>query len=331
MSLPAPILIQPIAAIFNGWAASFAALPVSFQYICTVLFGLIIGSFLSVVVHRVPIMLHRLWQAEWHSFAAHANITAKAAAAATHAAVSNEMIDQAITPPPMAGKSLGDKHAYNLCLPRSHCPSCQHTLTLTENLPLLGYLLCRGRCSACHIPISLRYPALELFSACLAAGALWQFGASWQALAAFGLATTLLALAFIDMDTHLLPDTLTLPLIWAGLLVNLDASFTSLHSAVIGAAAGYLTLWLVYWGFRLLRGKEGIGYGDFKLLAALGAWLGWLALPQIVLLASATGALFGLTAMACGHLKKGQPLPFGPFLVAAGMITLFCGTPFFAS
>ncbi|BBO59104.1 A24 family peptidase [Mycoavidus sp. B2-EB] len=303
--------MPPSAATLNAWAANFAVLPIGFQYICAILLGLIIGSFLSVVVHRLPSMLQMAWQEEWNHFAADSNT-----ADATHT--------QAIT-----RKNPLGKPTYNLCLPRSHCPSCQHTLTPFENLPLVGYLLCRGRCSACHISISLRYPALELLSAGLAAGALWHFGASWQALAVFGFSATLFALALIDIDTHLLPDTLTLPLIWAGLLVNLNASFTPLHSAVIGAVAGYLLLWLVYWGFRLLRGKEGMGYGDFKLLAALGAWLGWLALPQIVLLASATGALFGLIALMSGHLKREQPLPFGPFLVAAGMITLFWRAPFF--
>ncbi|MCX8565900.1 MAG: leader peptidase (prepilin peptidase) / N-methyltransferase [Glomeribacter sp. 1016415] len=311
------------SAIFNNWTANFAALPIGFQYICALLFGLVIGSFLSVVVHRLPSMLQMAWQEEWNHFAADANQIAT-----TPSLLSSKMEEPAHTQA-MTGKNSLGKPTYNLCLPRSHCPSCKHTLTLFENLPLVGYLLCRGRCSACHTPISLRYPALELFSAGLAVGTLWHFGASWQALAAFGFAATLLALALIDIDTHLLPDTLTLPLIWAGLLVNLNASFTSLHSAVIGAIAGYLLLWLVYWGFRLLRGKEGMGYGDFKLLAALGAWLGWFALPQIVLLASASGALFGLIALMSGHLQKEQPLPFGPFLVAAGLITLFWRAPFF--
>ncbi len=289
-----PILVEPIALIFKGMMANFSALSISFQYGCAILLGLFVGNFLSVVVHRLPIMLK--WQTESNNFSDSTNLSA---------------------------------HGPLLFRPRSYCPSCQRTLTLLENLPILGYFLCRGRCTTCHTSISLRYPALELLSACLAVIVLWHFGASLQALAAFGLIVTLLALALIDMDTYLLPDLLTLPLIWAGLLINLNTRFTPLPNAVIGALTGYLILWLVSWMVRLLCGKDGIGYGDFKLLAALGAWFGWMALPQILLVATTTGTLFIFIGMTNDYLKKEQYLPFGPFLAAAGIFVLFCDTPFY--
>jgi len=195
-------------------------------------------------------------------------------------------------------------------------------LGITENLPFISYIVLRGRCAACHMPIGLRYFATEISAACLAVAMLWHFGATLQALAAFGMAATLLTLALIDANTYLLPDNLTLPLLWVGLLVNLDAMFTPLHSAVIGAAAGYIFLWLVYWIYRFFRQRDGLGYGDFKLLAALGAWLGWSALPNIVFIASCLGTCFGLLTRAGGQLKN-HTLPFGPFLAAAGTLALF--------
>lgn len=272
--------------------ANFPTLSMSFQYECAMLFGLVIGNFLSIVVHRLPIILK--WQTESNNLADNTNL------------------------------STDRYHLFKL---RSYCPSCQHTLSLFEYLPLLGYLLCRGHCTTCRTQISLRYPALELLSAGLAVAALWHFGANPQALAAYGFTATLLTLALIDMDTRLLPDLLTLPLIWAGLLVNLNASFATLNDAVMGAMTGYLFLWIVGWTVRFLWGKDGIGYGDFKLLAALGAWFGWIALPQILLVATTTSTLFILIANASGYWKKEPFLPFGPFLAIAGIFVLFWGAP----
>jgi leader peptidase (prepilin peptidase)/N-methyltransferase len=218
---------------------------------------------------------------------------------------------------------------YNLWVPRSACPHCGHVLSAWENLPVLSYLLLRGRCSACNAHVSLRYPLLEIASAAFAAGALALFGPTLTALAAFGLCAALLAMSAIDIDTHLLPDSMTLPLLWAGIIVNFNGMFASLHDAVLGAIFGYLVLWVVYWLFRLVRGVEGMGYGDFKLLAALGAWLGWAALPQIVLIAAVAGAVVGLAATWRGRMRFEEPLPFGPFLAAGGALTLFLGTPLY--
>lgn len=198
-----------------------------------------------------------------------------------------------------------------------------------ENVPVLNYIALRGRCRHCRTPIGARYPLIELASGALAAGALALFGPSGAALAAFGLCAALLAMSAIDMQTGFLPDSLTLPLLWAGLCVNLWGTFASLRAAVIGAIAGYLFLWCILWLFKLLRGIEGIGYGDLKLLAALGAWLGWEALPQVVLIAAVAGAAVGLVATWRGRMRFEEPLPFGPFLAAGGAATLFFGTPFY--
>ncbi|WP_153099336.1 prepilin peptidase [Paraburkholderia hayleyella] len=286
----------------DSFAASLSALlgtlPASVLLIGAVAFGLIIGSFLNVVVHRVPIMLERAWRADISE---------------------------------LTGQPAGETPTgrYNLWLPRSACPHCAHTLKAWENIPLLSYVLLRGRCSHCHARVSLRYPLLELASALCAVASLLTFGPNGMALAAFGLCATLLAMSAIDIDTHLLPDSMTLPLLWAGLIVNFNGTFASLPDAVLGAIAGYLVLWCVHWLFRLVRGIEGMGYGDFKLLAALGAWLGWAALPQIVLLAAVAGAATGLAATGIGRMRFEEPLPFGPFLATAGAITLFFGTPLY--
>ena len=218
---------------------------------------------------------------------------------------------------------------YNLWVPRSACPHCGHVLSAWENLPVLSYLLLRGRCSACK---STRQPALSVArnrQRRFRGGALALYGPTGMALAAFGLCAALLAMSAIDIDTHLLPDSMTLPLLWAGLIVNFNGMFASLHDAVLGAIFGYLVLWAVHWLFRLVRGVEGMGYGDFKLLAALGAWLGWAALPQIVLIAAVAGAVVGLAATWRGRMRFEEPLPFGPFLAAGGAITLFLGTPLY--
>ena len=282
-----------------GLGAGFGILPAGVQLTFAIVFGLVIGSFLSVVAHRLPIMLERAWRDEFSGTA-----------------------DQ-----PQAEDGLPAR--YNLWLPRSACPHCRHVLRAWENIPVVSYVLLRGRCSACKAHVSVRYPLLEIASAACAAGALAVFGPTTMALAAFGLCAALLATSAIDIDTHLLPDSLTLPLLWAGLIVNFNGMFASLHSAVAGAIAGYLVLWVVHWVFKLVRGIEGMGYGDFKLLAALGAWLGWAALPQIVLIAAVAGAVVGLAATWRGRMRFEEPLPFGPFLAAGGMITLFLGSPLY--
>ena len=282
-----------------GLGAGFGILPAGLQLTFAIVFGLVIGSFLSVVAHRLPIMLERAWRDEFSGTA-----------------------DQ-----PQAEDGLPAR--YNLWLPRSACPHCRHVLRAWENIPVVSYVLLRGRCSACKAHVSVRYPLLEIASAACAAGALAVFGPGAMALAAFGLCAALLATSAIDIDTHLLPDSLTLPLLWAGLIVNFNGMFASLHSAVAGAIAGYLVLWVVHWVFKLVRGIEGMGYGDFKLLAALGAWLGWAALPQIVLIAAVAGAVVGLAATWRGRMRFEEPLPFGPFLAAGGMITLFLGSPLY--
>lgn len=256
------------------------------------LFGLLVGSFLNVVIHRLPIMMQREWESQC-------------------AELRNE--------PPI------EHPTFNLSVPRSRCPSCGHGITALENIPVLSYLVLRGRCSACDAPISPRYPLVECAAGLLAAVAAWQWGPSLATLGALVFVWSLLALALIDADTQLLPDDITLPLLWAGLGFNLAGTFTSLSSAVVGAMAGYLSLWSVYWLFRLLTGKEGMGYGDFKLLAALGAWLGWQLLPVIILLSSIVGAVVGVVLMAFGRHGRGTPLPFGPYLAGAGVIALFVG------
>jgi leader peptidase (prepilin peptidase) / N-methyltransferase len=289
----------PLGRFSADVGMTFGLLPPGVQIAFAIVLGLVIGSFLSVVVHRLPIMLERAWRDE---------------------------VGDATGEPP-ADDGLPPR--YNLWLPRSACTQCGHTLRAWENIPVLSYLMLRGRCSACGTRVSFRYPLLELASAACAVASLVSFGPSLMALAAFGLCATLLATSAIDIDTHLLPDSITLPLLWAGLIVNFDGLFTSLHDAVLGAIAGYLTLWCVHWIFKLVRGIEGMGYGDFKLLAALGAWLGWAALPQIVLIAAVAGAVVGLAATWRGRMRFEEPLPFGPFLAAGGAVTLFVGTPLY--
>jgi len=254
--------------------------------------GLAIGSFLNVVIHRMPVMMQR----ETENFIALEN-------------------DE---PEAHTGR-------YNLIVPRSACPSCGHGLSALDNIPVLSYVWLRGRCRYCRAPISARYPLVEIVTALLSGVVVWQLGSDLNGFAALLLVWWLIALTFIDIDTQMLPDDLTLPLVWLGLLVNLQGGFVSLSDAVIGAAAGYLSLWSVYWLFRFATGKEGIGYGDFKLLAALGAWLGWMMLPFIVLLSSAVGALVGVAMIVLRGHQRDKPIPFGPFLAVAGLIALLYG------
>jgi leader peptidase (prepilin peptidase)/N-methyltransferase len=256
--------------------------------------GLIVGSFLNVVIHRLPIMLDREWRA--------------------HCA---ELLgDESAVPP---------GEPFNLVVPRSRCPSCGHAIAAWENIPLLSYALLRGRCSACRAAISARYPLVEALTAVLSAVAVWRFGPHWQGLLALLLTWALIALAFIDLEHQLLPDAITQPFLWLGLAVSLFGVFTGTRAAVVGALAGYLSLWAVYQSFRLVTGKEGMGYGDFKLLALLGAWLGWHGLPLIVLLSSLSGATLGLVLILLRVQDRSTPVPFGPHLAAAGWVALLWG------
>lgn len=257
-----------------------------------VLFGLVVGSFLNVVIHRLPRMLEQGWRAECAE---------------------------------LSGNSLPAGETYNLVLPRSRCPHCGHPIRAVENIPVLSYVALRGRCAACKAPISLRYPAVEALAGALAGYIAWRFGASAAAAGAMLFAWTMIALAFIDLDTFYLPDNLTLPLLWTGLAFNIGATFTDLTSAVIGAAGGYLVLWAVFWAYKLATGKEGMGYGDFKLLAAIGAWLGWKMLPLVILLSSFVGAVIGIGLIVLARRGRNVPIPFGPYLALAGLIALFYG------
>jgi leader peptidase (prepilin peptidase)/N-methyltransferase len=265
---------------------TLTASPGPFVALCLLL-GLIVGSFLNVVACRLPTMLKRQWE-----------------------------VDCGAEPP---------AERYDLVAPASHCPQCTAPIAWYHNVPLLGWLWLRGRCAACAAPISLAYPLTEAAAAVIAAAAAARFGPGFVAIAAAGLGLTLLVLARIDIDHLLLPDAITLPGVWAGLLVNLGGAFTDVRSAVIGAVAGYLALWLVYHAFKRLTGKEGMGYGDFKLLALLGAWLGWQALPACILIASLIGTVYGVGVIVTGRRGREQPFPFGPFLALAGWVNLMWG------
>ena len=273
----------------GGWLAQPAVLP----WVSLVL-GLCIGSFLNVVIHRLPKMMERAWRAECAE---------------------------------LAGAPAGpaDVGRYNLLVPRSACPACGQRIPALHNIPLVSWLVLRGKCAACGARITSRYPLVELAAGLIGGYAAWRYGATLAALGAMLFCWTLLALAVIDLDTQLLPDDLTLPLLWAGLLFNLDRVFVPLSTAVIGAIAGYLALWLVYWAFKLATGKEGMGYGDFKLLAAIGAWLGWQKLPLVILLSSVVGAAVGIALIVFARHGRGKPIPFGPYLAAAGIIALLWG------
>ena len=262
------------------------------------LLGLCLGSFLSVVIVRLPVMLMLGWRSE-----------------------AREALELPEEQSPR----------FNLLVPRSICPQCETPIAWHDNLPVLGWIKRRGRCAACEARISPQYPLVELAGAGLALAVVALYGASWQGLFVYGACLALLALAVIDLRTQLLPDAMTLPLLWAGLLYQLLFQPLMLPSAVIGAMAGYLALWSVYWLFKLVTGKEGMGYGDFKLLAALGAWLGWQYLPMVLILSAGVGAIVGIALQLALPRLRGAPMPFGPYLASAGMIALLVGEPLMAS
>jgi leader peptidase (prepilin peptidase) / N-methyltransferase len=271
-----------------------AAWPLLFPFAAGLL-GLLVGSFLNVVIYRLPKMMEAAWRRECREF------------------LQLEATDES-----------GDERL-DLALPASHCPNCQAPIRAIHNIPLLSYLMLRGRCASCGAAIGLRYPLIELTAGVLGFLSIWWFGATPLGIAAVLFCWALLALTVIDIDHQLLPDQITLPLLWAGLLVNAVGGFVSLSDAVWGAAAGYLILWTVYWVFKLLTGKEGMGYGDFKLLGAMGAWLGWQFLPLIILLSSLVGAVCGGILLYASRRGSQVPIPFGPYLAGAGLITLFWG------
>ncbi len=254
--------------------------------------GLMVGSFLNVVVHRLPKMLEREWRAQCAA---------------------------------LAGEDAAADTPYNLVVPRSACPACGHPISALQNIPVASYLWLRGRCAHCKTPIGVRYPLVEALTGLLSGFVAWHFGFDLGALGALVFLWCLIALTFIDLDTQLLPDGITQPLIWLGLLFNLGGAFVDIRSAVLGAVAGYLALWLVYWLFRLATGKEGMGFGDFKLLAAIGAWLGWQMLPLVILLSSLVGALAGIALIVLAKHGRHIPIPFGPYLAGGGLVAMLWG------
>ncbi|WP_373976472.1 A24 family peptidase [Chitinibacter sp. SCUT-21] len=268
----------------------------SYLIVCTALLGLFVGSFLNVVIHRLPIMIE-------NSFRQECSVLQE-----------GESIQSTI---PFT--------TYNLAIPRSACPTCEHQITALENIPVVSWLLLRGKCSQCKAPISKRYPLVELATALVSGGLAWHFGFSLQLFGALLFSWALISLILIDADTYLLPDAITLPLLWLGVLFNTQGIFTDLTSSVYGAIAGYLSLWSIYWAFKLATGKEGMGYGDFKLLAALGAWLGVSMLPAIILLSSFSGAVIGIIMIAGAKRGWNKPMPFGPYLGIAGLLALIWG------
>lgn len=296
-------------------------------WICVVfVFGLLVGSFLNVVIHRVPIMLEREWRAQAEQIM-NEQPTQGADPASARTDVqkgTQRKSPEALAPPPKAAP-------YNLVVPRSACPKCGAMITATQNIPVISWLLLKGKCAQCGVGISPRYPLVELLTAVLSALVAWKFGFTWYTCAALVLTWTLIALSGIDIDLQLLPDNITLPLVWLGLLISLVGTVPELglppdtRSSIIGAVAGYLSLWSVYHVFKLLTGKEGMGYGDFKLLAALGAWMGWQMLLPIILLSALAGSVVGIANIAIRGRDRDLPIPFGPYLAVAGWIALMWG------
>lgn len=290
-------------------------------YAAALILGLLVGSFLNVVIHRLPLQLQRSWRREARAWLAAdaAEAPRESTAERCPAEPANQAGVEAETPEPETPEP------FNLVVPRSRCPQCGSGIAARDNIPVLSWLWLRGRCRHCQAPIPVRYPLVELAGGALAVWVVAQFGVSGTALAAAVMVWTLLTLTLIDCDHQLLPDVLTLPLLWLGLLVNTLELFAPLASAVVGAVAGYLVLWSVYWLFRLATGREGMGYGDFKLFAALGAWFGWESLPVLLLIASCAGALWGTIGILCRRQERRAPFAFGPFLALAGALGLFGG------
>ena len=264
---------------------------VFFISLCTTI-GLVAGSFLNVIIFRLPKMMEREW---------------------------NQQCSE------LRGETTKPLPTLNLVKPCSECPHCKHKITALESIPIISYLALRGRCSQCNTSISLRYPIMEALTGIMSGFIAWHFGYGFITVAALIFVWSMIALAFIDLDTQLLPDEVTLPLLWIGLLINLGNGFTDISSAVIGAASGYIFLWLIYWCFKIATGKEGMGYGDFKLLAVIGAWFGWKMLPLVILLSSLAGAVIGIGLIIVAKNKRDTPFPFGPYLVGGGLVALFWG------
>ena len=258
----------------------------------SVILGLMVGSFLNVVIHRLPKMMER----EWH----------------------NNCLE-------LQGKDVPEQSKYTIVTPRSACPKCGHNIGAMENIPIISYLMLGGKCKGCKTGISMRYPLIEALTGALIGAVAYKYGYTYTTLFAWIYVLALITLTFIDLDTQLLPDDITLPLLWLGLLFNLNIGFTDLKSAVIGAMLGYLILWVVYWAFKLVTGKEGMGYGDFKLLGAIGAWFGWQLLPAVILLSSVVGAVIGIGMIIFKGKTGGTAIPFGPFLALGGIAALFFG------
>jgi leader peptidase (prepilin peptidase)/N-methyltransferase len=271
----------------------FVSEPIILTFFCGIL-GLIIGSFLNVVIYRLPIMMEQEWRRDCREFLE------------------------------LEPETTSD-FSFNLILPHSHCPHCQTSIKPYQNIPVLSYLLLRGKCANCAKPISVRYPLIEAFTGICSAIVAQHFGYGVELAFALLLTWALITLSFIDIDKHLLPDSIVLPLVWLGLLMSLFNVYTDAHKSIIGAVAGYLSLWTVYHIFKIVTGKEGMGYGDFKLLALFGAWLGWKFLPLIILLSSLVGAVIGISMVIFGDRDHSTPIPFGPYLAAAGWLALLWG------
>jgi len=280
------------------FANIYAVAPIT-VWVGVIILGLLVGSFLNVVIYRLPVMMQNAWQKECDEY----------------------LVQQG---QPAARKKLPDE-TFNLAYPNSRCPKCNSAIKPWQNIPILSYVLLKGACANCKTKISIRYPIIEGVTALLGALVFWHFCASTQALLGLALVWALISLTMIDVDHYLLPDAITLPLMWLGILANIFGTYTSLESSIIGAMAGYLSLWSVYWAFKLITGKEGMGFGDFKLLAALGAWMGWEYLPMIILLSSLVGAVLGIGAILLMGRDKAKPLPFGPYLAVAGFIAFIWG------
>lgn len=298
-----------MTVLISNFHSTMLELPWLFTTLAFI-FAATIGSFLNVVIHRLPVMMKREWQQECNQYL-------------------NEYHQELIAP--IAKKldkpldNYPDK--YNLIVPVSACPKCKTNIKPWHNLPVLGWLLLKGKCASCNASISARYPVFELFTGAMVATLAWHFGPTLQFAMAAILTFALVALTGIDLDEMLLPDQITMPLLWLGLIINLNGLFVPISDSLIGAVAGYLSLWSVYWLFKIVTGKEGMGYGDFKLLAVFGAWLGWQMLPLIILLSSLVGAIVGIMLIINKKLNSGNPIPFGPYIAAAGWIALLWGEP----